>query len=115
MSDKEAINASSRKDSLDKESEYNGNGNIVKKGEEPKSSAPEEEEEEDDCVKEETNLYMALCAQQIAQNCKCLIALGLATKSGKKKTITSQLQSRKKRSATAATPPCTSVSSNVST
>ena len=52
MSNKETSNASSGKDSLYEEPEYNSDGNIVKEGEEPESSASEEEKEEEDCVKE---------------------------------------------------------------
>ena len=84
MSNKETSNASSGQDYLYKEPDYNSDGNIVKKWEEPESSASEEEEEEDDCVKEGPNSYMALLAEWIARNRKRLIALGLLSKSREK-------------------------------
>ena len=110
MSDDESSNASSGKDSLYEEPEYDSDGNIVERGEEPESSVLEEDEEEDDRVEEEQNWYMALRAERIARNNRRLIALGLVRESGKKKTINFQLLdvSQKKRSAATATPPCTS-------
>ena len=117
MSDEEASNSSSGKDSLYKEPEYDSDGFYVEKGEQPESSSSEEEEENDSSTEEEEepepNSYMALRAQRIARNCARLIELGLTTQSGKTRSIASQLKSPKKRSATgAATSPCTSVTTN---
>ena len=44
MSNDESINASSGKDSLYEEPEYDSDGNIVERGEEPESSVLEEDD-----------------------------------------------------------------------